>query len=283
MERKILNEKPFRKVYVEITNVCNLSCHFCAGTTRKKAFMTQENFETVLEKVKPFTDYIYLHVLGEPLIHPNISEFFNIAQKYGLRVVLVTNGTKLVELSNMLLSKKALHKVNVSLHALEANPTIEKEKYLNACFDFCSNASKMGIVSVMRLWNGGVESKLNKMIEEKMHEKFPQEWKENSKGYRLGEKLFLEYADRFNWHEKEEKQESIRCYALLDQFGVLCDGSVVPCCIDCEGQLAMGNIFKQDLSEILSGHIACTLREGFDKGKAVFDTCKKCGFVRKRL
>lgn len=283
MEFEITKQKPFRKVYIEITNVCNLSCHFCAQTNRKKAFMTVHCFEEVIKKVQPFSDYIYLHILGEPLIHPDISQFFDLAEKYGLKVVLVTNGTKLFELGDMLLSKKALHKINVSLHALEANPTLDKDNYLGFCFSFCKKASGKGVVSVMRLWNGGTQNKLNKEIEEKMHKAFSGDWKENTKGFTIGEKLFLEYADRFNWCEDNEKSECVRCYALKDQFGVLCDGSVVPCCIDSEGTLCMGNIFKQELSEILSGNKAKTLREGFDKGKAVFDTCKKCGFVRKRL
>ncbi len=276
-------EKPFRKVYIEITNVCNLSCSFCAGTTRKKEFMSLERFKRVLDKVKAYTDYIYLHVLGEPLLHPEISEMFDEAQKRDLKVVLVTNGTRLCECSDMLLSKEALHKVNVSLHALEANPSLDKNAYLEACFDFCEKAAEKGIVSVFRLWNSGAENALNEEIENRLHEKFCGEWKENTKGFRIREKLFLEYANRFEWHEQNEAEGNVRCYALKDQFAVLCDGTVIPCCIDCEGKLCMGNIETDELSDMLSGVLATKLREGFDCEKAVFDTCKKCGFIRKRL
>lgn len=283
MGHDILKEKPYRKVYIEITNICNLSCAFCAGTQRKKEFMSLERFVTVLDKVVPYTDYIYLHVLGEPLLHPNVSEMLDEAQKRALKVVLVTNGTKLCELSDMLLSKKSLHKVNISLHALEANPALDKDKYLEACFDFADRASKNGIVSVFRLWNGKGENRLNAQIEEKLHGRFSHEWRQNSKGFRLREKLFLEYADRFKWKENSTVKEQVRCYALKDQFAVLCDGTVIPCCIDCEGMLGMGNIETNELSDMLSGHLATELRRGFECGKAVFDTCKKCGFVRTRL
>ena len=278
----LMIKKRFAKVYIEITNVCNLSCAFCAGTNRKKEFMSLDLFKTALEKVAPYTDYVYLHVLGEPLLHPQIAEFFDEAEKNGLRVVLVTNGTKLCESGNTLLSKKALHKVNISLHALEANPCIEENTYLESCLDFADKASKKGVVSVLRLWNGGVKNELNEKIEEKIQSFFKTEWKENSRGFRIRDKLFLEYADRFEWTESESCEKA-RCYALKDQFAILCDGSVVPCCIDCEGTLKMGNIKTDSLEEMLSGELASSIRSGFDKGQAVFDTCKKCGFVRKRL
>jgi len=277
------SEKPFRKVYIEITNICNLSCSFCAGTHRKKEFMSLERFNLILDKVKPYTDFIYLHVLGEPLLHPNISEMLDTADEHGLKVVLVTNGTRLCECADMLLSKRALHKVNISLHALEANPTLDKNTYLDACLDFCDKASQKGIVSVFRLWNSGAENSLNNEIENRLREKFSQQWKENSKGFRIREKLFLEYANRFEWHEQNEAEENVRCYALKDQFAILCDGTVIPCCIDCEGTLCMGNIETHELSDMLSGALATKLREGFDCERAVFDTCKKCGFIRKRL
>ena len=276
------SSKKFAKVYIEITNICNLSCSFCAGTKRKKEFMSLNLFNTILEKVSPFTDYVYFHVMGEPLIHPDISLFLDEAEKFGLRVVLVTNGTKLCEKSDMLLSKKALHKVNISLHALEANPNIDKDVYLDSCLEFASKASEKGVVMVLRLWNGGAENELNAYIEDRIRQFFKTEWKENSKGFRIREKLFLEYADRFEW-TRNETSEKARCYALRDQFAVLCDGSVIPCCIDCEGTLSMGNIKTDSVEEMLLGNIASTLRCGFDKGVAVFDTCKKCGFVRKRL
>ena len=277
-----MNKKRFAKVYIEITNICNLSCHFCAGTKRKKEFMSLGLLRTALEKVSPFTDYVYFHVMGEPLLHPDISQFFDEAEKSGLRVVLVTNGTKLCEKADMLLSKKALHKVNISLHALEANPDIEKDAYIDSCLDFASKASEKGVVTVLRLWNGGAQNALNRYIEERIKQFFKTEWTENSKGYRIREKLFIEYADRFEWTESESCEKA-RCYALKDQFAILCDGSVVPYCIDGEGMLKMGNIETDSLEAMLSGELATLLRCGFDKGQAVFDTCKKCGFVRKRL
>ncbi|HIS11510.1 MAG TPA: radical SAM protein, partial [Candidatus Onthocola stercoravium] len=68
-----------KKVYVEITNNCNLDCSFCIKNTRKSMFMSEDNFEVILNKLKNTTSYLYFHVMGEPLLHPLINEFIDIA------------------------------------------------------------------------------------------------------------------------------------------------------------------------------------------------------------
>ena len=85
--------KKFRKIYIEITNVCNLKCSFCSEVTKKRRFMTKEEFELILKKINKYTDYIYLHVKGEPLLHKEIIEFIKMASKYNIKVNLTTNGT----------------------------------------------------------------------------------------------------------------------------------------------------------------------------------------------
>ena len=278
----------FNKAYVEITNVCNFHCSFCKGTDRKKEFITVENFSTVAQKIRKVTRYIYLHLLGEPTLHPNLDEILEICKKLDFRVIITTNGTLLDKVKNVLLESESLHKVNISLHAFEANSGIDFDKYLDSCFDFARHLQEKGKICVLRLWNGDSEgkygqNKLNQSIVSHLRERFPDVWQENSKGYRIKEKLFLEFAQRFEWREQDDCDGKINCYGLRDQIGVLVDGTVVPCCIDCDGVIKLGNIFEEDILDIINSPLAKSISEGFRNGKAVHPYCKNCGFVRTRL
>ena len=127
----------FRKIYLEISNLCNLSCAFCPGTKRVKRRMTPEEFSHLAPKLRPYTDYLYFHLMGEPLCHPELPEFLKIAAQFGFRVILTTNGTLLARQQELLLSAPALHKVNISLHAFEANDlSVPFTQYLQDCFAF---------------------------------------------------------------------------------------------------------------------------------------------------
>ena len=131
----------FRKVYLEISNICNLSCRFCPGTKRSKKAMTEEELAVLLPKIRPYTDYLYFHLMGEPLLHKNLERFLEMAGSYGFKVILTTNGTLLKKQQEMLLSSPALHKVNISLHAFEANDlSVPFAQYLSDCFEFCKKA-----------------------------------------------------------------------------------------------------------------------------------------------
>lgn len=278
----------FAKAYLEITDVCNLNCSFCAGTVRKKEFISCEDFRLYAEKLKPYTDFLYLHVLGEPLLHPKFKEILSIAKNLGFKIIITTNGTLLNEKGQAILDNDAVFKVSISLHSFEANDNGNFNLYLASCLDFCDKASKKGIISVMRLWNMDSEKRygkilLNDSIEKAIHDYFPVgEWEINTRGIRIRKKLFIEYGERFEWCEDGE-EEKIHCYGLSDQIGVLCDGTVIPCCIDCDGKISLGNLKYDTMEDILSSDKAKKLTEGFNKSTAVFDLCKHCGFARTRL
>ena len=87
--------KRFQKVYLEISNLCNLRCGFCPGTRRASGRMTEETFIQVLSRLAPYTDYLYFHLMGEPLCHPELERFLVLAGEAGFRVILTTNGTLL--------------------------------------------------------------------------------------------------------------------------------------------------------------------------------------------
>ena len=274
-----------KKAYLEITNACNLSCSFCHGTKRDIKYLTEEEFKTAAEKIRPHCAYLYFHLMGEPLLHPSLPRFFEIAGELGFKVIITTNGTLLKKREDVLLSAPALHKVSISLHAYEANDMgISIESYLSDCFDFCKRASERGIISVMRLWNlGGLDEK-NAYILDKMKKAFPDEWKEVYSGYKLCDKVFLEWGEKFDWPdiEGEELGQNHTCYGLRDQIGVLSNGTVVPCCLDADGSIPLGNIFESDLSDILSGERAQALKTSLERRRVTEALCVRCGYARKK-
>lgn len=275
--------KRFNKIYLEISNICNLQCAFCPGTRRKKHSLTEDEFSFLLPKLRPYSDFLYFHLMGEPLCHPKLEQFLKLADAQGFKVILTTNGTLLHSKQDMLLSAPGLHKMNISLHAFEANDlAVPFAQYLKDCFAFGKAAEGKKIV-VYRLWNHGGANKKNEEILEALAAVFPKPWKEERKGIRIGEKIFLEYGDKFDWPDLSapEGNSQVFCYGLRDQIGVLCDGSVVPCCLDHEGDLVLGNLYTQDLDSILASPRAKTIYDGFSGRTACEELCRKCGYARR--
>ena len=275
--------KRFNKIYLEISNVCNLSCAFCPGTKRTKHIMTVAEFSALMPKLRPYSDYLYFHIMGEPLLHPHLAELLAIAGECGFKVILTTNGTLLAKQQEILLNAPALHKVNISLHAFEANDlSVPFEDYLRDCFAF-GKASEGKKLIVYRLWNNGGADALNQQILTSMERFFPQSWTPNRQGHRIGERIFLEYGDKFDWPDLTAPEGSNRvfCYGLRDQLGVLCDGTVVPCCLDHEGDIALGNLYTEELNSILAKPRAQAIYEGFTKKEAAEELCRRCGYARR--
>lgn len=273
----------FQKVYVEISNLCNLSCAFCPGTKRPKGTMTEAEFASLLPKLRPYTDFLYFHLMGEPLLHPNLGSFLQQAQAQGFKVILTTNGTLLEKQQSLLLASPALHKVNISLHAFEANDLrVPFDVYLRRCFAFGKAAEGKVLVSY-RLWNNGGADAMNEAIKTMMAAYFPQPWVQERRGIRIGERVYLEHGDKFDWPDLNAADggENVFCYGLRDQLGVLCDGSVVPCCLDHEGDITLGNLFRQELGEILATPRARAIYEGFSNRRAPEPLCRRCGYARR--
>jgi len=275
--------KRFQKIYLEISNICNLHCSFCPGTERKKRSLTEEEFSFLLPKLRPYSDFLYFHLMGEPLCHPKLHQFLELAGNAGFKVILTTNGTLLPQKQDILLTAHGLHKINISLHAFEANDLeVPFEDYLQGCFSFGKAAQGQKIV-VFRLWNNGGADELNQQILNTMEQFFPKPWKEDRRGIRIGEKVFLEYGDKFDWPDLTAPEGSSRvfCYGLRDQIGILCDGTVVPCCLDHEGDLSLGNLFTEELDAILEKPRARAIYDGFTDRTACEELCRKCGYARR--
>lgn len=282
--------KKYKKSYVEITNVCNLSCSFCHKTKRNKMFMTPDDFRKALTQISTATDYIYLHIMGEPLLHPQLDEILKVAEEFNVKVIITTNGTLIKEKSLPILKSKCVDKVVFSLHSFEANEiSISLNEYLDDIFSFARQASdKTDIISVLRLWNLDGENTLNRTMLEEIKKFFgTQPIEELEDGWKkditLYKRVFLQSQKKFEWPDisKETISNNVFCYGLRDHFGVLCDGSVVPCCLDCEGDIILGNLFKDKLSDILESERAKNIYDGFSQRKPVEELCRRCHFSKR--
>jgi len=255
--------------------------------------MSVSEFEKIAQIVSPMTNAICLHLMGEPLLHPNINEIFAVCNKYNLKVYLTTNGTLLKQKLG-LLSSGCCKRISISLHSFEANQSkILLEEYLQNIFDSSIEITKNANTYVeFRLWNKSNQpattNHLNTKIVDKINEYFGTniDLLQNQKRNDITNQIYLNVDDLFEWpinSQQEQKNDVKFCYGLRSHFGILSDGTVVACCLDNEGKLALGNIFDTDINVILSSPRAQNIAKGFSKHTAQEDFCKTCDYANKFL
>lgn len=285
--------KKFKKIYIETTNVCNLSCNFCPKTSRKYEFMNEYAFEEIVKKIKDYTKHIYFHLMGEPFLNRNLRKFLEISEQNKLKVNITTNGTLINNVKNILLESKSLRQINISLHSFEANDNKENiDYYLENIISFIKEAADTDIIFSLRLWNldGKYKASNNmnidifKLFEDEFNLsiKLSEVFKEKN-SFKLKDRVYISMGEKFKWPSLKGEEISGRafCYGLRDQIGILVDGTVVPCCLDSEGSIPLGNIFTQDLEDIVNSEKAVSIYNGFSGRKAVEELCKKCGFINR--
>jgi radical SAM protein with 4Fe4S-binding SPASM domain len=281
--------KTFRKTYIEITNVCDLSCDFCRPTTRAPRFMDREVFSIVLEKIRGYSKLLHFHVMGEPLLHPEIGPFLVLCGDHGYQVNLVTNGMSLKEKGDSILGKPALKQVSISVHSISGNPDIQSlDAYFQSIYDFAQKASRVPGLSIsLRLWNMNGDANHQRSAEILHHLErtflLPGSLLDTlcrKPSCKLGKNVWLNCAPRFEWPDLSNRDYGNTgfCLGLRNQFAILVDGTVVPCCLDRNGVMALGNIREQALSDILDGTRARKIRRGFDAGLVAEELCRKCGY-----
>ncbi len=254
-----------KKIYIEITNNCNLNCDFCIHNERKAKFMSMEEFKLILSKIKNHTKYIYLHVLGEPLLHPEINEFINEASK-DFYVNITTNGYLIKVIEN----NKNIRQLNISLHSA----TINKESYLENIFNVVNKLKKYTFINY-RLWTNK-----DKVILDTLKRKYHFQ---NPFSNRLDENIFIDLSSKFTWPDLENNisKKKGKCYAIKDHIAILVDGTVVPCCLDAKGVINLGNIFESNLNDILNSSKVLSMKKGFEENKLTEELCTHCGFIDK--
>lgn len=270
-------KKRFKKIFVEITNRCNLSCSFCHNTNRIKKDMSLNDFEKVIEKIKDYTDYVYLHVKGESLLHNSLKEIIDICKNNNIYINITTNGTLIDRYVDIL---KDVRELNISLHS-ENN----MEGYIEKVISSCKEISKNTYISY-RLWtlNNYELDERGKEIIDVLIKEYKLDYdtieklkKDNS--IKIDNNTFVDKNNLFTWPDSNNNlEEDGFCYGLTTHIGILVDGTVVPCCLDGEGSIKLGNIFNESLDEILNNKRTKKMLESFKNGKRVEALCKNCTF-----
>lgn len=279
----------FKRIYIEITNYCNMNCKFCPKTNRRLQYMEIENFKNIITKIKDYTNTIYLHVKGEPLLHVNLKEILEIAKQSNLDVVITTNGTMLKEKQEILENAKSIRQINISVHSFEQN--IKKQNnYLDDVLNSVKNITdKNDIYISYRFWNIQNEdiTKNEEQIQQicKSYNIESYDELKTNNYLKLKEKHYINIDNVFEWPNLNNKEcsEYGYCYGLIDQLAILVDGTVVPCCLDQDGIINLGNILEESLEDILNKEKTKEIVKGFKENKLHEELCKKCTFrINKR-
>ena len=269
----------FKKVYIEITNICNKNCSFCSKDTKPKREMTTEEFEHIIDEIKPYTNYIYLHIKGEPLIHSKLEQILDICTKNKIWVNITTNGSLLKQKEDILLKENTIRQINISLHSFK------KEEYIDNIVNTIEKLkTKDNINIVYRFWaiknNHFSKDNLEILKQLQKYYSFDIAQIEQNNNLKLEKNIYLNKNDIFTWPNTKTKKIGTTgyCHALKTHFGILADGTVVPCCLDSSGLINLGNIFLESLSTILEKPKTKKIIRGFQNRKTVEDLCTYCSF-----
>jgi radical SAM protein with 4Fe4S-binding SPASM domain len=284
----------FQKVHVEISSICNLQCSFCPEVIREKKLMDLALFRRILEQVAPLTEQVAFHLMGDPLVHPKLEELVAICEEFGSRIFLVTNGVLLQESRAGTLLHPAFRQVNFSLHSFPDNfGDRDPAAYLERIFAFTERAfrERPDLYVNYRLWNlegpRGTGAK-NREILRRVEERFGavpdlEVDVRRQKSRRVKNRLYLHFDTEFTWPALDLPVlgASGTCYGLSSHFGILVDGTVVPCCLDKEGSIPLGNVRDRPLTEILEGERAQAMRKGFRERRLVEELCRRCQYIER--
>jgi radical SAM protein with 4Fe4S-binding SPASM domain len=286
--------KKFGKVNIEISNICNLQCSFCPEVIRSPKIMNLELFEKIIKQVAPITEQVCFHLMGDPLVHPKLEALLDICHIYKTKVFFVTNGVLLKEKFIQTLLHPCLRQVNFSLHSFIDNyPDKNFEQYLNHIFHYTETAFTLrpDLYLNYRLWNlqeTRGNSASNKSMLEHIEKKFsisidPHFDVRTKKSIHIKNKLYLHFDTEFIWPEMHLPILGTQgtCYGLSSHFGILVDGTVVPCCLDKEGSIPLGNINNELLETILESERSKAILKGFRERKLVEPLCQRCQYIER--
>ncbi len=290
--------KPFAKVNIEISNICNLQCSFCPEVVRTKKLMDVELFREVIGQVSRVAKLVTFHLMGDPLVHPKLAELVELTHERGLQIYLVTNGVLLGEKEKEILLHPAFRQVSFSLHSFADNfPGRDPLPYLEKIFEFTelAFAKRPDLYVNYRLWNltspRGKETnnvEVLEHIEKRFHVGLPRTWVQNENGraqksYPVKQRLYLHFDTEFVWPGADLPVIGTQgtCQGLSNHFGIHADGTVVPCCLDKEAAIPLGTLKTQKLEDILAGERARAMHAGFRNGKLVEDLCQRCQYIER--
>lgn len=279
------------RIYIELTNVCGLTCSFCPTKELPNREMDLDFFESVIKQAAKYTKEIACHVVGDPLTQPNLHAYLDIIHKYGLKAMLTTSGYFLKKHAYTTLFHPCVKQINISLNSFNKNDTaFTFEQYIGPVLLLCEEKIKRDkeLFINLRVWNLDEimsESLFNKVLFQKLSSAFGIKldveniYLNRPKSIRLASKILVHFDNYFEWPSlKNNNHGDGTCQGLQSHIAILASGKVVPCCLDCEGIIELGDLHEHNLKDILGSTRAVNMLEGFKEGKAVEELCQKCSY-----
>ena len=284
----------YKRIHLEISNICNVQCSFCPIVERPKDIMSLEKFEGLIRQVVPLTEDVCLHLMGEPLAHPQFTDILKISEEQKASIQITSNGLLIKKYQSLLLESKALRQINFSLQAFKDNfPERPISEYLDPIIEFVSNSFKVKpeLYINLRLWNHGDQSfSENEDVLQYLESKLDFTLKRQvdvggieSKKVFPDKRLYFHFDSRFEWPSPHFPVHGDKgtCQGLRNHFGIHANGEVVPCCLDKEAVISLGNAFEDSIENILKSDRALAMKVGFEKGQLVEDLCKRCTYIKR--
>ena len=281
----------FYRIYIELTNVCGLSCSFCPTKALPSKVMNLTFFESIIKQAKTYTNEIACHVVGDPLTQSNLHDYLDIIHKYGMKAMLTTSGYFLKKHSYNTLFHPCVKQINISLNSFNKNDTsLTFEQYITPVLALCHEKLKRkeNLFINLRVWNLDEmmsEHDFNKMLFFRLSEAFDTAlvletvYIEKPKSIRLASKILVHFDNYFEWPSLKNKNYGDgTCQGLQSHIAILASGKVVPCCLDCDGVIELGDLNSESLDSILKSKKSQAMLEGFKEGKAVEELCQKCSY-----
>ncbi|MDX9960896.1 MAG: radical SAM/SPASM domain-containing protein [Aliarcobacter sp.] len=275
-----------------MTNICNLKCTFCPPKTLPTGTMSLEKFDDINAQLKPYTKELAYHIVGDPLVLSNLNDYLNISLKHDLKVNITTTANNINEKHYKALVNPTIKQINFSINSYNANSHKKTlDEYLNPILDFVKFAQEQNHEYFInfRIWNLDEEKsakEFNTKVFNKINETFntniniEEVYKERPKNIRIDRKIFFNFDEYFNWPslQNEEVSKTGFCYGLDSHFGILTSGDVVPCCLDQNACINLGNTNNSQISDILNSKRVKNIQDGFKKNIVVEELCQKCEY-----
>ncbi|WP_348518421.1 SPASM domain-containing protein [Campylobacter sp. CCS1377] len=281
----------FKKIYVELSDICGLKCNFCPSKKGERGIMGVENFAKLAAQICEKSEIFTFHLLGDPLLLGDLEEYLKIAKNYKMKLEITTSGFYLSPKNRKLLLKyDNICQINISLMAFLSQSKLSLEEYFKPIIDLCNEHLGQKILSFinLRLWNLNENFKApneNLQIYDFLEQNFQSKINQNLSKNRLARHIILNQNKLFKWPSLKDRAQFLegKCHALKEQIGILSNGTLVPCCLDTKGDINLGNIFENSFDELLKGARINSIKEAFYHNKRIEELCKRCKFHKTRL
>lgn len=265
-----------KRIYLEITNSCNLNCPFCEAN-KKNDIMCLDDVKRNLDEIKKITNYVYLHILGEPLSHPFFNDILDYCDKLTLNIQLVTNGTLLHKYPDIF-KHPSLRKLSISIHSID-NLNIDNSyfKTINRLLNTSRNENQYLELRFYDLPN--LKAKAKKYYDY-LKENYALSNTTKIGSYKINDNSYLYIQDLFHWPNINDKYISNhgKCLGAINMLGILCNGDVVMCCLDPSGHTKIGNIYDNKLIDILNSKEYLNIIDNLKKGILISPLCQRCTY-----